>query len=143
MVATNLIGNPFYYHALPNQSIDNNCKANRLNSCYTLNPFLSVPYWRQSSQGPLTISEKAANLRDDEIRIFPNPTNDRLTILLSDEFNVCEIRITDLTGKVVYNTKINSSANTIDVSELASSIYFIELKTPDNKIVRKKLIKTD
>lgn len=72
-----------------------------------------------------------------ELSIYPNPTSHQLTII-NNSLVINEINIIDLTGKMIKTTKQNT--NTINVADLPSGIYFIELIT-NNKIITKKFVK--
>jgi hypothetical protein len=60
--------------------------------------------------------------------IYPNPIVDQFTI----EFQKAQqrtIRILDLTGKTLMNAKVNDQKQTFSLKELATGVYFLELKT--------------
>jgi len=71
---------------------------------------------------------------NSEINIFPNPTSSQLTI--DTEQNISEVKIIDITGKMIMITK----ENTINVANLSDGIYFIQLTT-DNRTITKKFVK--
>jgi PKD repeat protein len=71
-----------------------------------------------------------------EFLIYPNPTSHQLTIVSELELN--QINILNITGQKVKT--ITTQFNTIDVSELPSGIYFIELIT-DEKTITQKFVK--
>jgi len=81
------------------------------------------------------------NMRND-ISIYPNPTTGIITIgNLARTGKVWSIEITDITGKIVFNSDIsdNSSSIKIDLSQLEKGVYFLNLNGKDfnqvNKIV--------
>ena len=68
------------------------------------------------------------NLSDNGLNVYPNPANDVLHITNSSSDAIVGIKITDLTGKVVYeNNSTSAINNTIDVSNLSSGNYVIEI----------------
>lgn len=83
-----------------------------------------------------------------DVRVFPNPFNDQLTIQLSnniinDDFN---LMIYDISGRVIFNTKnvkINSNKIQLnDFEKLATGSYFIKLtNTSRNDFIVKRVIK--
>lgn len=77
------------------------------------------------------------NNSNEIVNIYPNPAEDKLTIN-ANNVNIVSIVITDVSGKPVFK-QINSN-NSINVSELAAGIYFVNLYT-DSNIIIKKLLK--
>jgi len=69
--------------------------------------------------------------------IYPNPTSAQLTFDV--EFSVNKIAILDLTGKIVKS--VIPKTNTINVADLESGIYFIQLSGADNTITQKMVKK--
>lgn len=65
------------------------------------------------------------------IVLYPNPTNDKLTIKgLIDGGDLVTINITDITGKIIGSPLITSSnKKTIDVSNLSTGIYFLKINS--------------
>ena len=81
-------------------------------------------------QKTLTTEEGSAvnNLTDNGLSVYPNPANDVLHITNSSSDAIVGIKITDLTGKVVYeNNSTSAINNTIDVSGLSAGNYVIEI----------------
>jgi|GEM_PF-6276924 len=79
---------------------------------------------------------------DSESTIFPCPVQSELNIRLSEPVSsaVC-IRIMGMDGKVWlqerYPAECRSSCFTISVSELPKGIYFCQLHSGDNRLVKK------
>jgi hypothetical protein len=48
-----------------------------------------------------------------------------------------EIQVLNTQGQIVYSSELNFA--TINTSSFSSGVYFIELKTPKTKIIRKYL----
>lgn len=73
----------------------------------------------------------------DRIAFYPNPAHDFFSIRSSDEIK--SILIFDATGKKVVG--FNNQKEMIDISNLKTGIYFIEILNSENKTVTEKLIK--
>jgi len=73
-----------------------------------------------------------------QMKIYPNPAGSWLTIQLSSSATG-QATIYDVIGKVVVQTELQSSRQTIDVSGLPEGLYFVRL-TVGNKSVTKKII---
>ena len=73
-----------------------------------------------------------------ELIMFPNPTSD----VVNFESNVLieEYKLIDMSGRVLQVVELNDYNSVVDLSPYSNGIYFIDLKSKDNR-VRKKLIK--
>lgn len=79
----------------------------------------------------------------DEFKVFPNPTNGIVTISGLNKSNTLNIQLIDISGRVIYtkNLKtINQNKTELDMSDLSTGTYFIQIETDINKTV-KKIIK--
>jgi len=69
---------------------------------------------------------------------YPNPANSTVTISSSENILLSEVIITDINGRTVSVNKINNLTEAqINVSELTSGIYFMNLTTDSGKAVKK------
>ena len=59
----------------------------------------------------------------DELKLFPNPTQDVLNISLSQGFGM--VSCLDSKGFVVHSQEIETGTTAINVSELTAGVYFI------------------
>ncbi len=76
----------------------------------------------------------------ENISVFPNPANDKITILIPVETSENSIVITDIEGKELFQKKIKGSTVTIDVSKLPLGVYFLKF-TSERIAGVKKFIK--
>jgi hypothetical protein len=67
-----------------------------------------------------------------EILFYPNPVNDILKFNPKSEIK--SVKIIDFLGKIVLETNTNEKINEINLEELTSGIYFIELGTKNNQL---------
>jgi len=77
------------------------------------------------------------NKIDSEITIYPNPTSGIFKIETS---NPCNILISDITGKIIYQ-KNNYFNHNIDLSNNQSGIYIIKIIENDKQFAKKLIIK--
>jgi hypothetical protein len=70
----------------------------------------------------------------ENFNMYPNPTTDVLNISSKNGLNASEIRITDMTGRVV---KVQKEASTVNVSNLAAGTYLIDITTKEGKATSK------
>lgn len=75
-------------------------------------------------------------------KIYPNPINDFLTIENSTQ-NITEIKVVDILGNTVYEVKkVNQeSIITIDFSNFAKGVYFVEIENNEQTFISYKLMK--
>lgn len=66
-------------------------------------------------------------ISDDDILVFPNPVNDMLTITSSEV--ISEIEIVNDKGQVVSRMDVNGKTATCNVSELASGVYVVKIRS--------------
>lgn len=82
-----------------------------------------------------TVSNEFKNLN-----VYPNPTNDIITIQSTDVLEDAAIVIYDITGRQLNQNlrlnKINSNSLTVDFSSFANGTYFLTIKTNNNQSTR-------
>lgn len=82
---------------------------------------------------------------EEAVQLFPNPFTSQLTVKISDKLASLEdmqLNVTDVTGKLVYETTSLNYTNTIYIGDSASGVYFINI-TSGNERVTLKVIKTE
>jgi hypothetical protein len=69
-----------------------------------------------------------------DIQFYPNPTNGKCTLSMDKELTNASLTITDITGKIVYVTKISTTDNVeLDVSFLMNGHYHLTIEENTNK----------
>lgn len=63
---------------------------------------------------------------------FPNPSNDKVTIVSKNEFN--NLRIYSVTGQLLYADTQGNYSKTVDISRYASGVYFFKLQFGEKEI---------
>jgi|SRR5690554_3460515 len=81
-------------------------------------------------EGPLS-TEK---FFQQHFSMYPNPVTDVLNIDSVNGLNTNEIRIMDVTGKVV---KVQNNASSVNVADLAAGTYLIDITTNEGKATSK------
>jgi hypothetical protein len=79
-----------------------------------------------------------SNSREDLVHFFPNPVKDKLNVELSNSNTAFQLTLTNTLGETVYvSDKKNGEQPAIDLSALASGIYFIKVENKrEQKIFR-------
>jgi hypothetical protein len=65
---------------------------------------------------------------DEMIKVYPNPCSEELTIEFNNQINV-SISLTDITGRMVFNTKTKSEKVKINVENLPKGIYYTKVES--------------
>lgn len=89
-----------------------------------------------------TVGIEDHNADIGSIKMFPNPAKNMVTITNPQQVSVDNLRIFDLRGRLIKSVDMRNMGleKSFDVSEMASSIYFILIQGKDGQIT-KKLIK--
>lgn len=80
--------------------------------------------------------QKTDELSINQLNIYPNPVSDFL--MIRTEFEVENVRISDMNGKLVMTT----NETKLNLGSLDKGTYIIELNTTDGKTLRKKIMVT-
>ncbi len=79
------------------------------------------------------------DLKTNNIRIYPNPANDFITVFSDEKLNDVKFRIIDFKGKVLLNGTLQNEK--IDLSNINRGLYILELKYNSNNIIHMKFVK--
>jgi photosystem II stability/assembly factor-like uncharacterized protein len=85
--------------------------------------------------------EGSANISEaifKNLKIYPNPTNDFVTI--TNIPGGSNIRVTDIAGKVVYKKNVAQEQMLSESIQLVNGIYFIHIENKNSNITRKILV---
>jgi PKD repeat protein len=91
---------------------------------------------------PVTLKETGRTLSSDlldEFTVYPNPANDVLYIISSEDEDV-EIMIYDVKGQMVQQASLPAGSDEIDISKLVKGLYLINIQV-DDEVFTKKIIK--
>ncbi len=97
--------------------------------------------WRLESVGS-TKAQEAKPFKNEElaIRVFPNPTHDRFSIVLQG-LGTSNVKIMDMLGKQIYtNTITNGYLELSKAQGFTSGLYIIQITSENAKIYNKKLL---
>ena len=86
-----------------------------------------------------------SDFSNNNIQLFPNPVSDTLNIILNNNkhFEIKNIVVYDTTGKEITVSVKSKTSNSIsvDVSGVATGIYFCKLYSPNGLLGIKKFVK--
>lgn len=104
---------------------------------YAGGPAGSFSFTKQLIKSTAALGE----MDNSNVVIYPNPANDKLTLLMDAKTNNWTIRIVDITGKLVFVKIGNTSGfiqNTIEVNEFNKGFYIVEF-IDGQSVVRNKI----
>lgn len=92
----------------------------------------------------LTVSINPTSKILNDIKIYPNPTENQVEINIENQENVTyQLHILDVKGSVLKSLEINQTQTKININDFQSGIYLFKLfDSNGNKIFSKKIIKT-
>jgi hypothetical protein len=77
----------------------------------------------------------------DNITIFPNPVKEGIMNVKNESSLAVSIKVTDIMGKTVSKDNLNAAkTGPIDLSNLNNGVYFIEIESKNDRIVRKVIV---
>lgn len=98
------------------------------------------PVYINITQSGNNQSNGILNLESSKFSLYPNPTTDNLVISNDYLTEVAEVKIYDLTGKIVLIDKMKTSKTEINLSKLTQGIYTAQINI-QGRTVRKKIVK--
>jgi hypothetical protein len=88
-----------------------------------------------SLSNPVTITG-FETLREDDVTIYPNPSNGKWWLNVNNEMIGCEVEVLDVEGKLVFKSEVRDSKSEVGL-DMASGVYFLRLSTKEKTLVRK------
>jgi len=88
--------------------------------------------------GPESVNELSSEVN---LSIYPNPANNSVNIGLDEGFE--QVVIIDVTGKILTKETFEHAIKqtSLDISGLASGVYFVEVSSAKQTFVKKVLVK--
>jgi hypothetical protein len=97
----------------------------------------SILIYKTGTPCNVITSIKNIDGENENIKVYPNPATDNIIIGAPRQ---AVIKILDIQGKLIKTLETTGNNTSIDVSELPGGIYILEVRTP-NDVIIKKLIK--
>ena len=89
-----------------------------------------------------TTLDVSSNQVYNDFKIYPNPSNGTFTIEAAGFSNTTRLRVLDLSGKQVYESKLKGvNQAKLDLTFLTKGIYFVEVSDANKKAVQKLVVK--
>jgi hypothetical protein len=80
------------------------------------------------------------NVTENEFNVYPNPTYDRISIVLNEEKGINRMRLQDLYGKTILEKEIVNKEQ-LDLSNLKEGIYMLTIFSNNEIIGNKRVLK--
>jgi uncharacterized delta-60 repeat protein len=79
-----------------------------------------------------TLSVESGFVSENQITVYPNPTNGIFYLETQHQFENLNFTILDATGRVIYTDYFNGGSKQIDLSGYSNGLYFIQFNTLGN-----------
>ena len=117
-------------------------ETNRNNAVYGIqhnrNPFIDHPEWVDSVWFPNTSIKATQKLIVD---FYPNPANTEVNILIDVYNSSYYVQIIDISGRILINEQKSGNKSRINISNLETGIYILNIRNEENQFKTFKLIK--
>lgn len=104
-------------------------------------------FWDYGSFTPFTAADCSLlgtnDFENNKLQLYPNPATNELHVQLEDVTTDYKIAIYNTLGSLLYEStnQLSNSTNSINISQLNSGIYFVQITDSENRIYQKRLIK--
>jgi hypothetical protein len=94
------------------------------------------------SNGAYLVEPAITYVTEPVVDIYPNPANEVLLVASNTEWmDHTSIKITNTTGALVLEQVLNThELETLDVSKLASGVYFVSIQQSDKPVITRKVV---
>lgn len=98
-------------------------------------------------QNQITVSDENIDLNNQEVAIFPNPTQAEVNVLMRNISGEVRLELYDLMGKMVLLENINVNGldeyiHTLNVNNLSNGMYFVKI-IGENLLITQELVKSE
>ena len=95
--------------------------------------------WGSGGSGDVYKILSPSYLTNQVVKLYPNPVNNLLYIENNNGFPIEKVRILDPIGKIILQK--TNSFETINVENLNSGLYLLQITTENNQIITQKFLK--
>ena len=74
------------------------------------------------------------------LRAFPNPATDRMSVYMVGDNSRKELKLYDLSGKLIYSQPVNDMFTTLDLHKLTKGLYIVKITSMDGKVLHSERI---
>lgn len=128
-----------FWQAFPDQNVTEILDAIRMSSDRSGIPDNEYGYGIPDFQTAFSALSTSSEVIFENLRIYPNPAKDKISLSFTHDFDQYEINIYNILGKKIETYK-NLTSNTIDISTLNNGVYIVKVMR-EEKSKTLKLIK--
>ena len=88
----------------------------------------------------IIVSVNEEDKKEDNFKIFPNPTTGQFTIQTQSIFGESDICVRDILGRIVLQEKLQSPNQTFNISNQPKGLYFVEFDYIGRRIIQKIIL---
>lgn len=85
----------------------------------------------------IEVPASSASFVSNSISVYPNPATSIVNLSSKDGLTFENVTIVDVNGRTVKTITVNQTQSQINVSDLTSGVYFINIETNEGKAVKK------
>ena len=105
---------------------------------YGINLALGAPFsWASDYCNYLPVTTIT---KQEEIKVYPNPANKKLTVTTSSQKNKCTVSLRNVFGKIIYNQEVVLNTTEINTANIKAGIYFLTVKDAVGNSRSKKVV---
>jgi Secretion system C-terminal sorting domain len=94
-----------------------------------------------SNGNPYLLLKRNSNkTKNQDIDIYPNPTNGELYLTLKEESSVIDVTISNTNGQIVFNKVYSETVGELNISNLPKGVYIVSVKTNESKFSKKVVL---
>lgn len=101
--------------------------------------YVALPAGGDLVELPLNDDTNVADMDQVGMKVYPNPSNGVFNIQANER--ITEVKVMDLLGQMVYNAPVNGQQHIIQMDNVRSGIYFVQINTQSGKIIEKIQVK--
>ncbi len=99
-----------------------------------------------SQEFTIAVEEDATSIfetADNNLSVSPNPSNGTIHVNVGDyqQYKNNQIKVLDITGKVLERNRVEGVETKIDLSDLDSGVYFIQVGSAKNRVTEKIILR--
>ncbi|MDG1742466.1 MAG: M43 family zinc metalloprotease [Crocinitomicaceae bacterium] len=95
-----------------------------------------------SESNEFCVNLSVKELSNNDVKIFPNPSQGTFNVVMNDcTGEVLNVRVTDLSGRVVLDSQFHSNVFQVNLSDVASGSYTMTITTSLNRTSNRLIIK--
>ena len=91
---------------------------------------------------PLAVPSVSLDANHPDITVYPNPFSDELFLTCSGSASITDIRLYTTTGQcIIMKDPKHSMSQTLDLRDLPSGMYMLQVMDSDSRIYHKSVVK--